>query len=318
MAKPRIFISSTFYDLHQIRLELDKFIESLGYEAIRNEEGDIPYDKEDKLEEYCYKEISNVDILVSIIGGRYGSQSAIDSGSSSSYSITQREILTALENDKLVYLFIDKNVLTEYGTYVLNKTNDAVTYKYVDNINIYKFIEEVKSRSRNNNIKAFETADDIKSYLREQFAGLFKQSLIDASRYKEQKIIGGINETAQVLQNLVEYLKDSNADKDEQINTITRTNHPLLRRLKELLEIPYNFYIIGEKDFSELLKARSFHYDNECQKWISNNKKYQLNISSEIFDTNKRLKNYKPTEWNDDWVTLKKIEEDPQAADLPF
>lgn len=318
MAKPRIFISSTFYDLQQIRVELDKFIESLGYEAIRNEEGDIPYDKEEKLEEYCYKEISNVDILVSIIGGRYGTQSSTEAGVASAYSITQREILTAIENDKLVYLFIDKNVLTEYGTYALNKGNDAVAYKYVDNVNIYKFIEEIKSKSRNNNIKAFETADDIKSYLREQFAGLFKQSLIDAARYKEQKIIGGINETAQVLQNLVEYLKDSNTDKDEQINTITRTNHPLLRRLKELLEIPYNFYVVGEKDFVELLKARGFRYDADSQAWISKSQKYQLVISPEIFDSNKRLKNYKATEWDDNWVQLVEIKEEPTASDLPF
>lgn len=39
MAKPRVFISSTFYDLRQIRVELDKFIEGLGYEPVRNEEG---------------------------------------------------------------------------------------------------------------------------------------------------------------------------------------------------------------------------------------------------------------------------------------
>lgn len=317
MAKPRIFISSTFYDLQQIRLELDKFIESLGYEAIRNEEGDIPYDKEERLEEYCYKEISNVDILVSIIGGRYGSPSMTES-ENSTYSITQREIITALENDKLVYLFIDKNVLTEYETYKLNRENAGVVYKYVDNKNIYKFIEEIKSKSRNNNIKAFETADDIKSYLREQFAGLFKQSLIDASRYKEQKVIGGINETAQVLQNLVEYLKDSNADKDEQINTITRTNHPFVRRLKELLQIPYNFYIVGEDDFEELLKARGFSYDSDGQRWISKNKIYQLLVSSDIFDSNRRLKNYKSTEWNDEWVRLLEFKEAAPVNDLPF
>lgn len=50
MAKPRIFISSTFYDLQQIRVELDKFIESLGYEAIRNEEGDSGYNEKIDLE----------------------------------------------------------------------------------------------------------------------------------------------------------------------------------------------------------------------------------------------------------------------------
>ena len=59
MARPRIFISSTFYDLKQIRVELDKFIETLDYEPLRNEEGDIPYGKEDSLQAYCYKEIGN-------------------------------------------------------------------------------------------------------------------------------------------------------------------------------------------------------------------------------------------------------------------
>lgn len=31
MAKPRVFISSTFYDLRQVRQDLDQFIMSLGY-----------------------------------------------------------------------------------------------------------------------------------------------------------------------------------------------------------------------------------------------------------------------------------------------
>lgn len=43
---------------------------------------------------------------------------------------------------------------------------------YVENNKIYKFLEEIKSL--HNNIKDFETADDITSYLREQFAGLMK------------------------------------------------------------------------------------------------------------------------------------------------
>ena len=50
MAKPRVFISSTFYDLRQVRQDLDQFIMSLGYEPNRNEEGDIPYGKDAELE----------------------------------------------------------------------------------------------------------------------------------------------------------------------------------------------------------------------------------------------------------------------------
>lgn len=165
MAKPRIFISSTFYDLRQIRVELDKFIESLGYEPVRNEEGDILYGKEESLQSYCYKEIENVDILISIIGSRYGSSAATEK--SQEYSVSQMELKTALSENKHVFVFIDKNVATEYETYTLNKGNPNVNYKYVDNPNIYKFIEEIKSLPNNNNIKDFETADDITSYLRE-------------------------------------------------------------------------------------------------------------------------------------------------------
>ncbi len=47
MAKPRVFISSTFYDLRQVRADIDTFIDQLGYESVRNEEGNIPYGKEE-------------------------------------------------------------------------------------------------------------------------------------------------------------------------------------------------------------------------------------------------------------------------------
>lgn len=60
MAKPRVFISSTFYDLKQIRADLDNFILGLGYDVVRNEEGGIPYGTNFKLEDYCYKEVSMV------------------------------------------------------------------------------------------------------------------------------------------------------------------------------------------------------------------------------------------------------------------
>ena len=130
MAKPRIFISSTFYDLRQIRSDIDIFIETLGYEAIRNEEGDIPYDKEEALEEYCYNEIKSIDILISIIGGRFGTEVK-----QNAYSISQTELRKALKEKKQVYIFIDKNVLSEYETYRLNKDKEDIKYKFVDNLN---------------------------------------------------------------------------------------------------------------------------------------------------------------------------------------
>ncbi|WP_286501266.1 DUF4062 domain-containing protein [Empedobacter falsenii] len=219
MAKPRIFLSSTFYDLKQIRTDIDVFIESLGYDIIRNEEGDIPYGKEDALEEYCYKEIKNVDILISVIGGRFGSESKRNNS-----SISQIELKTALKENKQVYIFIEKNVLTEYEIYLLNKDNE-IKYRYIDDIRIYQFIEEIKSLNNNNNIKGFDTASEISKYLKDQFAGLFQRFLEEQTRIKEVSIINNLEKTAQTLNKLVNFLSDENKDKDGEINKILMINH---------------------------------------------------------------------------------------------
>ena len=113
MAKPRVFISSTFYDLRQIRVELDKFIESLGYEPIRNEEGDIPYGKDEALQEYCYKEILNVDILVSIIGSRYGSAGNVKEKEQ------EQKIVVALSGLLFIAAFVIAGLNFRYGWWTL-------------------------------------------------------------------------------------------------------------------------------------------------------------------------------------------------------
>ena len=178
MAKPRVFISSTFYDLRLVRLELDKFLESIGYEPIRNEEGDIAYGSNESLQNYCYKEISNIDIFISIIGNRFGS---ISEGNKER-SISNMELKTAIEQNKHIFIFIEKSVFVEYETFLLNENNKDIKYKYVDNINIYKFIKEIKNLPNNNNITDFESAYNIISYLREQFDVLIKNFFIQSQR----------------------------------------------------------------------------------------------------------------------------------------
>lgn len=317
MAKPRVFISSTFYDLRQIRVELDKFIEGLGYEPVRNEEGDIPYGKDEALQAYCYKEIANIDVLVSIIGSRYGSAGIIKE-KEQEYSVSQLELKTALKEDKQVFVFIDKNVFTEYETYNNDKNNENVIYKYVDNVNIYKFIEEIKALPHNNNIKGFETAEDITSYLREQFAGLFKQFMLDNKRVKETLIIRDIENTAKTLRELVDYLKEDSQGKDEEINRIIRINHPMVGRLKELLNIHYNIYIEGKRDLEALLKARGYKFNPIEEYWerTFNNELLKLFISEDLFE-NDKLKYIKASDWSDDFIKLEKafLQKDD---DLPF
>ncbi|MGV0923789.1 DUF4062 domain-containing protein [Empedobacter tilapiae] len=320
MAKPRIFLSSTFYDLKQIRTDIDVFIESLGYDIIRNEEGDIPYGKEDALEEYCYKEIKNVDILISVIGGRFGSESKRNNS-----SISQIELKTALKENKQVYIFIEKNVLTEYEIYLLNKDNE-IKYRYIDDIRIYQFIEEIKALNYNNNIKGFDTASEISKYLKDQFAGLFQRFLEEQTRIKEVSIINNLEKTAQTLNKLVNFLSDENKDKDGEINKILMINHPLVEKLSNILKISYNFYIEGYDDTRSLLRARSYilqEFINEINginyyEFIKKHsgKIYTINISSTLYDEEDKLKFIKKTDWKDEYV-LYSVEDD-EEDNLPF
>lgn len=317
MAKPRVFISSTFYDLRLIRLELDKFLVGLGYEPIRNEEGDIPYESRESLQNYCYKEIYHADILISIIGSKFGNPSE----GNRERSISNMELTTAINQKKHVFIFIEKSVFIEYETFLLNEEKENINYKYVDNTNIYKFIKEIKALPNNNNIKDFEEVDDIISYLREQFAGLMKNFFEQEQRSYETNIIKDINYTAQTLRDLVDYLQSSNQEKKEELNEIIKTSHPIIRELKELLHIQYKFYIEELNDLKNLLGARGFttvsehnssyvfsKYDRETGDTD------KITISKDIFDENDRLKFYRPIEWDDNFISLTREENDG----LPF
>lgn len=204
MARPRVFISSTFFDLRQVRADLERFVKELGYDTVRNETGAIPYGREEKLEEYCYKEINEIDILVGIVGGRFGSEAE-----QGSYSITQIEIKTAIEQNKQVYIFIEKSVLAEYQTYLINKDNETIKYKFVEDKRIYKFIEEIYALPKNNIVHPFETALDITAFLREQWAGLFRDLLVQQTRKAQYESVSlKVDELTEVATTLQTYLEN--------------------------------------------------------------------------------------------------------------
>lgn len=314
MAKPRIFVSSTFFDLRQVRSDLDRFIKDMGYEPVLNEMGNIPYGKDDKLEEYCYKEISSIDILVAIVGGRFGSESQ-----NNHYSISQMEFRTAFEQNKQVYIFIEKNVHAEYQTYLINKRNLDIKYKFADNIKIYQFIEYIESLPNNNNIYGFETSYDIIHYLQEQWSGLFQRFLSEQSRFKEINLIKGIENTAKTLNQLVDFLTEERKDKDRAIQDILLSNHPAMEQVRRILNVGYRVYFTSKEELTQWLSARSYRL-NEIDELLDEivdedyfeysntdnrlSKKYILRIQKQIFNDDGKLKVYTNFEWREEFITL--------------
>jgi len=215
MAKPRIFISSTYYDLKYIRSSMENFIIEMGYEPILFESGDIPFKHDLTLDESCYKEIENAHMQVLIIGGRYGSAKSdevVKSGVNEEKmylffnSITKIEYKTAIEKGIPIYVFVEKQVFAEYETFKNNRENNTIKYAHVDSINIFKLIDEILSQKTGNYIKSFEKFEDISTWLREQWAGLFADYLKNNRTKIEIKALSSkINELGSITGALKEY-----------------------------------------------------------------------------------------------------------------
>lgn len=224
MAKLRIFVSSTYYDLKHIRNYLESFIKDFGYEPVLFESGDIPFEHDKPLDESCYKEILNSQMQILIIGGRYGSEESktksqpkkkkTDKESNETAdekhrrynSITKMEYETALSQNIPVFIFVEKNVLAEYDTYRNNRDNDSIQYAHVDSINVFRLIDDIYSQTVGNYIKGFEKFEDISNWLRDQWSGLFAEFLKkNKDRIEIESISAKIDELSAVSNALKEY-----------------------------------------------------------------------------------------------------------------
>lgn len=321
MAKPRIFISSTFYDLRQVREDLERFIKELGYDPVRNETGSIPYGKEKSPEEYAYREVELSDIIVSIIGGRFGSESRQENG----YSITQKELKRALDQGIQVYIFIEKNVLSEYSTYQLNKDNKSIKYMFVDDIRIFEFIEHLYKLPRNNPIAPFESSNDIVQYLKTQWSGIFQRFLQEQKRLSEIKTLDEMKSVSNTLQELVKFLTEERRNKDEAIKNILMSNHPAFRRFAELTNTTYRVFFTNINELNTWLKARGWkeipeeEFDKDSyREWLNKvNNKY-IALKEDIFDDRNILKFYDENNWSDEWIQVIETSSQSNEEDLPF
>ena len=261
MAKPRIFVSSTFFDLQHIRENLENFISGFGYESVLFESGDIPFTPDDLLDHSCYREIPNCSMMILIIGARYGSPASdqditeLDEKYGFYNSITKKELETAKEEGIPCYIFVNHNVLSEYETYKKNTGNTGIKYAHVDNISIFKLLSDLYSTSRDH-ITGFSKFEHISDWLRQQWAGEFEEYLsklkTNRTQQKIQDSIKGLEKTVENLDLISTTLLDELVTDESKLQVI----HEKQKESKEnaskvkIKALDYNSHLIYRHGFS--------------------------------------------------------------------
>ena len=177
---PTVMISSTFYDLSQIRKDLELFLaDELSYVPLLSESPSFPIDPDATTIENCRTRVQQLaDILVLVVGGRYG---FIDE--TTSKSITNLEYLEARLKGIPIYTFVSRQILSLLPLWETTPQNDFSAA--VDTPELFNFVKAIRSDEQSW-VFPFDTAQDIINILKTQFAYLFAESL--GLRWKFSKI----------------------------------------------------------------------------------------------------------------------------------
>lgn len=254
MARPRVFVSSTYYDLKYVRERLERFISAYCFDPILFESDEVFFNPNTPLDESCYKEVENCHMMILIVGGRYGS---LASEQKEKYekqyiSITRKEYETARKKGIPVMVFVEQNVFAEYKTYMANqkKLPDGFKYAFVDDARVFDFISNLEQGA----IKIFGKIDDIEHYFSHQIAGMLLSYLKQLQD----------NKTQEDIKNAVEQLNIASSSMQKMLNLIggkvledtqkEEYDNLILQQRKDLIDF---FFTIFKQNFTIKIENRN-------------------------------------------------------------
>lgn len=177
MSKTRVFVSSTCFDLNQIREDIRNCIIQLGHEPLLSEYPSFPVSPDLGTVENCKRNVrENTDIFLLVVGGRRGSLDVqLDK------PVTNIEYETAKEEGVDTFVFVSRSVLDLLPIWEKNPTADFSPH--VDYPEVFLFVKNLKADQKW--IFPFDKASEITEIIKHQFS-VFLRELI--GRKKEGKL----------------------------------------------------------------------------------------------------------------------------------
>lgn len=273
----KVFISSTCYDLDNVRNGLRDFIYNIGYEPVMSDFGDVLYDPRIHTHISCIEEVINCDMLVLLVGGRFGGKAISDAISVVDFekvkekikagtvidderlSITHLEVLKAIEYGLPVYTFIKEDVLSDHKLYEKNKNKSIIseiTFPSVEKQEtakyIFEFINIVRLRNCGNNIFSFKQETDIEEILKKQWSSYFQKLLKEQFNKKEKTDNNKLEKKVDELQALIWAF----------INEMPRENFLQVNQKEKLGRILWvDDYPVNNKSIISFFEEQNIHFD---------------------------------------------------------
>lgn len=327
MANLRVFVSSTYYDLLHVRNDLFDFIKSMGYDPVMHDKGGVPYTQDTTMEQACYDELSMCDIVICVIGNRYGTDSSVGN-----FSITLEELQQAIKAKKKVYTYILKDVYTENKIYEKNIAKFNFEPAYVDDIRIHEFISEFKKTVKKSPIHPFESVNEIIINLKAQFSGLFQHLLAKESAATETKTYYDLKEISEEIKDQVNLLQEQNVSFFKKFDSTIFALNRALKVICEFLGMKKCLFFAADKEaLCEFLALLGFEIEHNSDGTatflpdeetvfvrIKNGQRETICLKNELFESNEEIKEFRSARQLDGIIVFDRSPISEDDDNLPF
>lgn len=196
----KVFVSSTCYDLIDLRAEVERGLRDMGLSPVLSDRGtsDFKLAQDQNSVETCLVNVDDCDHFILILSQRYGP--TLESYGYGELSATHVEYNRALDRKKPVYFYVRDHLKADYDHWRKNPTAEN-RYPWCkgkdDAIKLFSFIDQRtqppgSTEVRNNWIQTFQSSVDLVQQIRKDLAapagGALLQHLAETGQLPEIEI----------------------------------------------------------------------------------------------------------------------------------
>lgn len=177
----KIFISSTVFDLIDVRAEIEDFIRDIGFTPVMSDSKNDGFviSTDTHSIETCLTNVRNSDALILILSQRYGP--SLETYGYDKVSATHLEYIEATKNNIPIFFFIRDRLESEYLGWKKNGRTDSYQTQWVKDKAIFSLIHSHTSNikdGKNNWYQTFSSSIELKRLVKKDFgADISKRKL---------------------------------------------------------------------------------------------------------------------------------------------